>query len=237
MLESARRAQVLLLGLGGAIFLATALAAGTPGFSNAITPMLISTYSSRHGTGSNAKRRMENWQEFVREAQAASGPGSIDRPVAELLSIVNRFFNGLRAAYDQDTWGMPEYWATPAEFLSKGAGDCEDYAIGKYFTLRELGVPLERLRLVYATTTRSSTSAHLVLAYYPMPGAMPVILDNLTGSIEPASDRHDLTPVFVFNDEDIGFLPQLDMLGKRLSGTSVRQWQEVVVKLLGEQAL
>ena len=61
------------------------------------------------------------------------------------LKAVNDFFNQ-RLAYmeDIDNWGVQDYWASPLESLGKGAGDCEDYAIGKYFTLTSLGVPHAR---------------------------------------------------------------------------------------------
>ena len=42
-----------------------------------------------------------------------------------------------------------DYWATPVESLRKGEADCEDYAIAKYFTLRQLGVADDKLRITY----------------------------------------------------------------------------------------
>ncbi len=36
--------------------------------------------------------------------------------------------------------------------LVKGAGDCEDYSIAKYFTLRRLGIPSEKLRVILHRT-------------------------------------------------------------------------------------
>ena len=52
---------------------------------------------------------------------------------------MNRFFNNIRFRSDQKTWGKEDYWALPREFLNRGIGDCEDYAIAKYITLRRLG--------------------------------------------------------------------------------------------------
>ena len=40
-----------------------------------------------------------------------------------------------------------DYWATPIEFMGTGAGDCEDYAIAKYFSLINLGIPEDKLRI------------------------------------------------------------------------------------------
>jgi predicted transglutaminase-like cysteine proteinase len=126
-------------------------------------------------------------------------------------------------------WGVEDYWATPSESLGSNGADCEDYAIAKYFTLKELGVPISRLRLVYAKTWKTQ-EAHLVLAYYPGADVDPLILDNLEGSIRPAADRPDLIPVYTFNDEDL-LWPQAGAPTLRLSATSSRKWKDVLEKL------
>ncbi|BBN52020.1 hypothetical protein TRE132_01450 [Pseudomonas chlororaphis subsp. aurantiaca] len=54
---------------------------------------------------------------------------------------------------------------TPVEALWKGAGDCEDYAIAKYFSLRHLGVSSDKLRITYVKALRQNR-AHMVLTYY-----------------------------------------------------------------------
>ncbi|MCX7148165.1 MAG: transglutaminase-like cysteine peptidase, partial [Rhodocyclales bacterium] len=90
----------------------------------------------------------------------------------------------------------------------QGRGDCEDFAIIKYYSLRDAGVPLAKLRLVYVKATLNGPAgpyqqAHMVLAYYPTPNAEPLVLDNLIAEIRPASQRRDLQPVFSFNSEAI----------------------------------
>jgi predicted transglutaminase-like cysteine proteinase len=130
-------------------------------------------------------------------------------------------------------WGLDEYWATPAEALSINGADCEDFAIAKFFTLKELGVPNARLRLVYARQTHSP-EAHMVLAYYSEPRADPLILDNLVGDITPASRRPDLTPVYTFNDDDLLFLKQSSS-PVRVDTFSHRRWRELLAKLMREQ--
>jgi predicted transglutaminase-like cysteine proteinase len=127
---------------------------------------------------------------------------------AAKIKAVNDFYNQ-RLAYmeDIDNWGVEDYWASPLEGLGKGAGDCEDYAIGKYFTLTTLGVPDARLRMVYVRASIPGAPkgyvAHMVLAYYPTPDADPLVLDNLQPGIHPASERPDLSPVFSFNAEGL----------------------------------
>lgn len=210
------------------LLLASAIAAsGQLGFSRSVTPGLIAHYLGLFGP--SARGRLEGWKDFVRGIAGRTGPARNSSGEGELLSLVNRFFNRASSSSDLALWGVEDYWATPAEMLSIGGADCEDYAIAKYFTLKELGIPIARLRLVYARTWRSQ-SAHMVLAYYPDPRADPLILDNLTGSIQLASDRPDLTPVFSFNDDDL-MVPDT---GIQLSGSSVRQWRDVLEKLKRE---
>jgi predicted transglutaminase-like cysteine proteinase len=128
-----------------------------------------------------------------------------DLSEAEKLKHVNDFFNRhLRFRDDIELWQQKDYWATPLETLGMRAGDCEDYTIAKYMTLIKLGVPVERLRLIYVRAQIGSSysrisQAHMVLGYYETPAAMPLVLDNLVSVIQPAPARTDLKPVFSFN--------------------------------------
>ncbi|WP_310461071.1 transglutaminase-like cysteine peptidase [Sphaerotilus sp.] len=149
------------------------------------------------------------------------------------LHSINQFFNRrLLFREDIETWGQIDYWASPLEFLEKGQGDCEDYAIGKYFSLIASGVPPTRLRLVYVKAIfggqASVQQAHMVLAYYPSSGADPLILDNLIGDIRPASKRPDLIPVFSFNSEGLWQGTQGPGAGDAVARLS--RWREVLVK-------
>ncbi len=213
-----------------ALLAAAVLAAAAElGFSRSLTPGLFVQRERQFGKG--ARARLEGWQSFVREA---ASPGDAARQPGEdrFLRPVNRFFNRLSSVTDLAHWRVEDYWATPSESLGSNGADCEDYAIAKYFTLKELGVPAGRLRMVYARTWKSN-AAHMVLAYYSAPGADPLILDNLERGIRPASARTDLIPVYTFNDEDILVL-QKGAPPVRLSGTSTRQWKAVLEKLKSE---
>ena len=208
---------------------ATIAAAAELGYSRSLTPGLMAYRERQFGKG--ARERLVGWQSFVRETAA---PGETARQSGEerLLRAVNLFFNRIPSVTDLQHWGIEDYWATPSESLGSNGADCEDYAIAKYFTLKELGVPVSRLRLVYAKTWHSR-DAHLVLAYYPDPGADPLILDNLQGSIQSASDRPDLIPVYTFNDDDL-LWPQAGAPTIRLDATSNRKWKDLLDKLQRE---
>lgn len=150
------------------------------------------------------------------------------------LKAINTFFNR-HVLYrdDMETWGVVDYWATPLETMAKGQGDCEDYAIGKYFSLLAAGVPGVKMRLVYVRAQVGvAIQAHMVLAYYPEPNAEPLILDNLITEIRPASRRPDLTPVFSFNAEGLW----QGVSGSSAGDPSARlsRWRDVLAKTKAE---
>jgi predicted transglutaminase-like cysteine proteinase len=149
----------------------------------------------------------------------------------EKLRQVNAFWNqALIGGEDITIWGKTDYWATPLESLAKGAGDCEDYVIGKYFSLLRLGVSPDKLRLVYVRAQIGSQSiAHMVLGYYPAPQAEPLVLDSLVDRIQPAHLRPDLTPVFSFNAEGI-YVPG----GARRSVDQIGRWRDLIDKMRAE---
>lgn len=184
----------------------------------------------------------------VLEAAASRGPRVVEQAQAlvqqiersgtheelQRLKDINDFFNR-RLAFRDDavTWGQPDYWATPLESLDKRAGDCEDYAIAKYFSLAAAGVPTARLRMVYVRARLQGQSlAHMVLAYYPQPGAEPLILDNLRPEVLPASQRPDLTPVFSFNTEGLWQGAGQVTAGDPMARLSL--WRELVAKVRAE---
>ncbi len=122
---------------------------------------------------------------------------------------VNGFFNQrIDFVDDQMLWGLADFWATPLDTLARGAGDCEDFAIAKYVSLRMLGLPDSKLRLIYVRaklggSQSSSSQAHMVLGYYPDPGGEPLVLDNLIEEVQPSSRRTDLSPIFSFNADGL----------------------------------
>jgi len=119
------------------------------------------------------------------------------------LERVNHFINrSVSFVSDQQAWGADDYWATPAQTLRLGQGDCEDFAIAKYFSLVRMGVPSEKLRLTFVKALKQN-QAHMVLAYYPSASEQPLILDNLDPRIRPASERGDLLPVYSFNNHGV----------------------------------
>lgn len=168
-------------------------------------------------------------QALIQEINEAAAGDELSR-----LKRINTFFNRrIEYSEDREVWGQPDYWASPLETLNKGAGDCEDYAIGKYFSLIASGVSAAKMRLVYVRAEVGGTVlAHMVLAYYPDPLAEPLILDNLITDIRPASRRPDLAPVFSFNAEGLW-----QGVGSSTAGDPVARlsrWRDLLTKARAE---
>lgn len=178
-----------------------------------------------YGPLGEGKQRIDAWQHLLATQKQT--------PELEQLNVVNLFFNKqMRYVEDIDLWHVEDYWATPIEALWKGAGDCEDYAIAKYFSLRHLGVSSDKLRITYVKALRQNR-AHMVLTYYSSPDAMPLVLDSLMDAIQPASQRTDLLPVYSFNAEGL-WLPGAK--GNKKIGDTKRlsRWQDVLKKMQAE---
>ena len=178
-----------------------------------------------YGASREGRARLDDWQRLLQEQAGVEE--------AEQLKAVNRFFNlRLRFRDDIELWRAADYWATPVQALHRGAGDCEDFAIAKYFSLRQLGVPSEKLRITYVKAVRLN-QAHMVLTYYTQPTATPLVLDNLIDAIEPADRRTDLVPVYAFNAEGL-WLPGSG--GGKQVGDAKRlsRWQDLLKKMRAE---
>ncbi|GHA49707.1 transglutaminase-like cysteine peptidase [Photobacterium aphoticum] len=151
---------------------------------------------------------------------------STAQPIPALLQSVNQFYNRLVFLDDPIVWGKEDYWATPLEFLGVGAGDCEDYSIAKYFSLRELGVADNKLRLIYVKALQLN-QFHMVLAYYPTPAAVPLLLDNLTPQILRATERRDLQPIYSFNGSQLWLMKQRGE-GKAVGqARQIKKWEQL----------
>ncbi|AXS80711.1 transglutaminase-like cysteine peptidase [Dechloromonas sp. HYN0024] len=168
-----------------------------------------------------------DWQRMLGDGRKASE--------TEKLRRVNDFINQ-RITFDDDmsVWGKSDYWATPLELFGQGSGDCEDFAIAKYYSLLDLGIPINKLRLVYVKAAQTGPAgtflqAHMVLAYYATPTAVPLILDNLNPQILPASRRSDLSPIFSFNSAGLW-----QGTGNNASTSSLSRWQDLLARARAE---
>lgn len=177
-----------------------------------------------HKYGPAARQRFVDWQKLMAEGKSMAEQ--------DKLREVNYFFNrNILFANDIVVWLKEDYWATPLELLCKGAGDCEDFAIAKYFTLLEVGVDESKLRITYVKALNLNLP-HMVLTYYENPQADPLVLDNLTSNISSATERTDLLPVYSFNGTSL-WINKLKGSGRRVSdGERLDVWADLNRRML-----
>lgn len=194
------------------LFMLRAAADSSIVFNNALFNKIRSQYDD------DALERVQDWQQLLNDSHNLS--------IDEKLYQVNNFFNELDFIDDIKHWGKDDYWATPVEFLATHGGDCEDFVIAKYFSLIELGVPAEKLRLMYVTAIRLR-QAHMVLAYYEEPNSVPLVLDNINQRILPASRRRDLLPVYSFNGDGLWLAKEQGRGQKVQQGGNNNLWNDL----------
>lgn len=179
----------------------------------------------KHDYGDPAVERVLQWQRMIQTA------GTLDDQ--EKLRLTNDFFNRLSFVSDIEHWGKEDYWATPVQLLASAGGDCEDFSIAKYFTLRQMGIPADRMRLTYVKALELN-QAHMVLTYYSKPGVDPLVLDNLINDIRTSSSRTDLLPVYSFNGNGLWLVKARGMDQHVGNPDRLSRWQEVIARISDE---
>jgi len=209
--------------LAGLLLLLTASALIAADVDLQITEKVIASAEKKYGPG--ARQRVVAWTKLIADNRKKS---EMDK-----LKLVNDFFNKIPFISDLEHWGMQDYWATPVEMLASNGGDCEDYAIGKYFTLLALGFSMDRMRITYvmATTQPPADQAHMVLTYYPAPNAIPFVLDNLDKQIKLASLRSDLVPVYSFNGENLWLAKERGSGRASGSSSKISLWTQMNARM------
>lgn len=101
---------------------------------------------------------------------------------------------------DAETYGAEKagYFASPMETLAKRQGDCEDFAILKYFALRHLGVPADKM-FVVAVAHDGQTLDHVTLMVdIRQPGILTSAWENTAGRLFSGDAKTD----FMILDND-----------------------------------
>lgn len=211
---------VVVTTLSGSLLFGTAEAKASWSFEK-----ILRKAEKRYGRMSPATDHLLSWSDLIESSRHL--------PEMEKLKAVNQYFNRhVRFSGDIVLWKQSDYWATPIETLVKGAGDCEDFSLAKYFTLRQLGVPEEKLRITYAKALKLN-QAHMVVTYYGTPAAEPLVLDNLINSIRPASERQDLSLLYAFDAKGLYFVKAEGL--KRVGDTEhLPYWQALLQKMRQE---
>lgn len=178
--------------------------------------------------------RFHAWARLIAESRKHSDD--------EKIKATNAFFNDeLFFSNDSYQWRKEDYWATPLEFLFAGAGDCEDFAIAKYFTLLEMGVSQDKLRIIYGHI-QSLNEKHVILGYYNSrpDETFPLVLDSLGNSHRPANklyslkEQKDFIPVYSFNNQSLWIINGSKSLIRGSSLERLTEWRRMLGKFKQE---
>ena len=112
------------------------------------------------------------------------------------LNLVNRYMNKHRYIVDPINWGVTEYWAVPQEFLRK-FGDCEDYAIAKYLSLRALGWSADDLQIVVLQDMNLRIMHAILIVKFE---GKNMLLDNQITRVIDANKVHHYKPIYSLNE-------------------------------------
>jgi len=176
--------------------------------------------------GKKAERRVILWDRMLEKAKKA-------KKTVKKLKTVNDFFNQIKYMSDIKVWKKKDYWASPFEFMGVGAGDCEDYAIAKYFALIAIGIPDKKLKITYVKLKHKSgkSEAHMVLNYYHKPTSTPIILDSANKTLKLASKRKDLKPIYSFNASGLWQAQNKSKKLKSKGKNKLKKWQSMMSRI------
>lgn len=132
---------------------------------------------------------MQHWKRFLDETK--------NKPRRAKIEAVNAYFNEIRYVPDPVNWKVPDYWNTPAQFFSK-QGDCEDYAIAKYLSLKALGFKIEDMRVVVVQDLNLKLG-HAVLVVYE--GDQALLLDNQVKDVIDTQRVRHYKPEYSINEK------------------------------------
>lgn len=130
------------------------------------------------------KRAVKKWLAFLDSIRTKS--------TADKIEAVNAYLNKIPFVADTKNYGVSDYWATPTQFLTRG-GDCEDYAVTKYISLRALGVPKDKMRLAIVED-HVMRIPHAVLVVFDRGEAK--VLDNQNPIIMNSASISRYTPIY-----------------------------------------
>jgi predicted transglutaminase-like cysteine proteinase len=122
-------------------------------------------------------------------------------PRGERAALLNREINQrIRPVDDIKQYGVRDYWATPLTTFTSGLGDCEDYAIAKYFALRQIGVPAEDLR-IGVLLDHADGQHHAVAAMRE--SNTWLILDNRNDALYSDFETSSMTALYALDEAGI----------------------------------
>jgi predicted transglutaminase-like cysteine proteinase len=151
-------------------------------------PVNLSVCKPGAAGSANGECEIARWDAFIEQSRKL--------PKDQQLQAVNTWVNAHAYVEDWANWGLPDYWETPREFLTRG-GDCEDFAIAKYFSLIRLGFSPADLKIVVVKDLKLQMF-HAVLSVQRM-DLPTVLLDNQNVQIVPMAVAENYRPIYSLN--------------------------------------
>ncbi|MBF0247514.1 MAG: transglutaminase-like cysteine peptidase [Alphaproteobacteria bacterium] len=127
------------------------------------------------------------WVEFL--------AGIKEKDLVSQIREINDYMNRAPYITDPVNWGEKDYWASPGEFMTK-FGDCEDYAIAKFMSLKMLGYNEDDLRVVAVKDLNLKIGHAILVVFYE---GKPYVLDNQIKQVMPATKIKHYVPQFSIN--------------------------------------
>ncbi len=153
---------------------------------------VLNTYKSKPGdctTGQLNACAYKKWQELIESLKG--------QPKKVQLNRINTYMNLYRYIMDPINWGIKDYWEIPKEFFGR-FGDCEDYAIVKYFSLRALGWKASDMKIVVLQDLNLRI-AHAILAVKH--DNKEFVLDNQIGLVVDSKRIRHYRPIYSVNEQ------------------------------------
>ncbi|GLQ06188.1 hypothetical protein GCM10007924_14090 [Sneathiella chinensis] len=135
-----------------------------------------------------ASQQMTLWRAKIQELTEAER--------STQLREINRFINKWRHVSDMENYGHADYWASPLEFITNG-GDSEDFAIMKYISLKELGVPVANMRIVVTSDVLRGQN-HTIL--YVRENGRRLVLDSQNDTVQQEKNVKYYVPFYSVNE-------------------------------------
>lgn len=118
-----------------------------------------------------------------------------------IVPETNDLINQIPYLDDQENWGPIDYWATPKEFYARRRGDCEDYAIAKYFALKAAGFPITDMVLTVGYINNESEDGHMYLIIRHHGEFF--VLDNIDPDVRPIKEAVYMEIQFTINEYSV----------------------------------
>jgi predicted transglutaminase-like cysteine proteinase len=194
----------------GAVRLASAF---TPGAMQAVQQDAMSGLFGASEVRSSDISAFTKWtavmSRFEQEMKTEGGSSTVQswkthlqalkgKSAREQIDGVNNYVNAVRYIEDSQNYHKSDYWATPIEFLAHG-GDCEDFAIAKYASLRALGFSADQMRIAIVQD-KVKNIPHAILIVHAE--GKSFVLDNQDKRVENADNVNRYKPIFSINSDN-----------------------------------